>query len=93
MNELDWLKRMDAAASRRDDPPIDVADRVLETLRSPMRFRTLHAIKLDASPSLWAATGLSWAAAAAALFLAIQSVTQLQDPFSDFLNPLHMVLR
>ncbi len=93
MNELEWLKKIDSEATRAPAPQIDVADRVLGTLRSPMHFRTLQAARLDAPASLWAATGLSWAAAAAALFIAIQAMTQLQDPFSDLFNPLTMVLR
>ncbi len=93
MKELEWLKNMDSEAARSPAPQIDVADRVVATLRSPMRFRAHQAATLDAPASLWAATGLSWAAAAAALFIAIQAVAQLQDPFSDLFNPLTMVLR
>jgi hypothetical protein len=93
MKEIEWLKKVDAVASHAEMPPVDVADKVLATLRSPMRFRAFQAARLDAPASLWLATGASWAAAAAALFLAIQSVTGLQDPFSDLFNPLRMVLR
>ncbi|MGN6370643.1 MAG: hypothetical protein ACTHN5_20510 [Phycisphaerae bacterium] len=92
--EMDRLKKLDAHAQTAPPPPtLDVSTRVLATLRSPMRLRTLQAAKLDAPASLWAATGLSWAAAAAALFFALQSVTSLQDPFNDLFTPLRMVLR
>ena len=93
MDEVEWLKKIDIAASRGPGGRIDVdvADRVVETLRGPMRFQTVP--RLQAPASLWIATGLSWAAAAACLLIALQSVTQLQDPFSDLFNPLRMVLR
>jgi hypothetical protein len=92
MDEIKFIQNLDAKARAEPQPlRMDVADRVIETLRSPKQNR--EPLRLEAPAGLWLATGLSWAAAAASLLIAIQSLTQLQDPFSDLFNPLTMVLR
>lgn len=91
MKEIDYLKKLDRQAAAATPPAIDVSQRVAETLRNPMRLRI--AARLSAPPVLWVATGLSWAAAAACLVLATQSLMSLQDPFGELLNPLRMVMQ
>lgn len=88
MDEIEFLKKLDGR-SQDAAPHVDVAERVVATLRYPIRIHPT----LAAPASLWLATGLSWAAAAACLLIAIQAVDELQDPFNDLMNSVTMVMR
>jgi len=79
MKEIEFIQKLDAATG--EPAPIDVSDRVLR------RIRTGQAVATD-SATLWLPALLSTLAAAAVLLIAVQSISGLQDPFSDLLTPL-----
>jgi hypothetical protein len=79
MNEIEFIKKLDGASA--DPPPMDVSDEVLR------RIRTGRAAASDPT-SLWLPALLSTLAAAAILLLAVQTLSGLNDPFSDLLTPL-----
>jgi hypothetical protein len=79
MNEIEYIKKLDAAADSAR--PIDVTARVLRQIRStPVRLP-------DPQP-MWIGAILSTLAAAAVLMLAFHAFSGLQDPFSDLFTPL-----
>jgi len=85
MNNLDAFRKL-AEQARRDMPPeIDVAGRVLDSLRSPR--------SLSEEVPMLAFTGLSMAAASVVGFLAYQAWVAAQDPFAGFFTSLTMVMR
>jgi len=85
MNEIEYIKKLDAAASAQSQP-LDVTDNVLR------RIRTMHLHAADSTP-MWIGVIFSTVAAAAVFVLAFQSLTGFQDPFGDLLNPLLTAFR
>lgn len=79
MNEIDHIKKLDAAAG--DAPEVNVADNVIRRIRTQQRSNA-------ESRPLWMAALLSSLAAAVIAFVAIQSFAGLQDPLGDLFTPV-----
>ncbi len=72
MNEIEFLRKMAAAAEREPIPDVDVARKVISELTAyePEVYR----------PFAWIA-GLATAAALPIVFLAVHALSVLNDPF------------
>jgi len=86
MNEIDILRKL-AAAARPDAPPdVDVAGRVLRTVRGP-------APAPQTDRALWVLAAVSSVAAAVVAAVAAQSYLAWQDPLQALFGPAGMVMR
>ena len=73
-------------AGREPLPPIDVADRVLQSIGPQAQPRT-------ADWSMWPAVGLSLAAALAVLLLVVEQGVVFEDPLAPWLRSLVLVMQ
>lgn len=86
MNEIEWLRKLDAAASAADTGGVDVTNGVMrEIYRRRAEEQGLRPV--------WYAALISSAAAAAALGAAAWALMLLQDPFVDLLSPVWTAFR
>ena len=84
MDEDRILKTLASAAGGDQPPLVDVADRVLATIAVPRAANNVV---------LWAYTGLSSLAAAAAVLVALWVTAVRQDPVGDFLEDIAAVMK
>jgi len=81
MNEIDLLRRLDAAAAQLPSPPIDVTSAVMRDLRRPA------APPSDLRVWAWTAAG-ACALAATTLIAAIGAWEAVADPWQNLLTSL-----
>ena len=79
MNEIEYIKKLDAAAGPVGEVNVaaDVIRRIREERNAPAEPRPM-----------WGAAILSGLAAAIVAFIAIQSFTGLHNPFGDLITPV-----
>jgi len=84
--ELERFERLAAKARREPIPPVDVSDRVLQSIRPGVR-------RSEPEAPLWIMSGVSVAAALVVLAVAVGSGAVAPDPMSEMFQPLTMVMQ
>jgi hypothetical protein len=83
MNELDLVERLARLARSKPAPSVDVADKVMRRLKA--------GAAAEPADMFWPlAAGVSFAAAAL-LFLAVQSLVASQEPLAELLSAVRTV--
>lgn len=90
MDEIEVLRQYAARSDAVEPPPIDVRERVLDTIR---RQRPRQDFLTTSRRPMWLAAAASLLVAATLGLYAQQAVAELQDPFASLFTPLIVTLQ